>query len=46
MINFKIKTSFVRPEMPKAQANKTSIDFMIFKKYSWKNSLYMIFQYG
>ena len=30
MKNFKIKTSFVRPEGPKARANKIGINFMIF----------------
>ena len=30
MKNYKDKTSFVTPKMPKAQASKTGINFMIF----------------
>ena len=30
IINYENKRSFVRPEKPKAQANKTGINFMLF----------------
>ncbi len=33
MCNYKIETSFVGPEMPKAWANKTFIDIMIIHFY-------------
>ena len=43
------KVSFASPECPKAQANKTGVNFMIFILYSWKivfnSMLYMIFKY-
>ena len=40
MKNYKIKPSFVRPEGPKARANKTSINIMIFILIFVKNCLY------
>ena len=46
MYNYKIKTSFVSPEMPKARVNKTRIKlifFIIRRKLS--KIRYMIFQY-
>ena len=30
MYNYKIKTRFVSPEMPKARANKTDFSFLLF----------------
>ena len=39
MQNYKIKTSFVNPETPKAPADKTGINFMIFILFiieNWK----------
>ena len=39
MKNSKIKTSVVRPEVPKAQSNKAGINFMIFNLIFVKKSL-------
>ncbi len=39
MKNFKIKTSFVSREGPKARADKTGINFMIFVLIFVENSL-------
>ncbi len=40
MKNFKIKTSFVSREGPKARADKTGINFMIFILIFVENCLY------
>ena len=42
MKNFKIKTSFVRPEGPKAWANKTGFNFMIFNLLFVESCLYAL----
>ena len=50
MKKYKIKTSFVSPEGPKARVEKTGIDFMIFIWYAWKivcnGMIYFFFQYS
>ena len=38
--NYKIKTSFVSPELPEAQANKTGFNIMILNFYIRKNRIY------
>ena len=49
MYNYKIKTSFVSPEIQNAQANKTGFYLMIVHFYNIRRKLdiirYMIFQY-
>ena len=51
MKNFKIKTIFANPEVPKAHTIKTGISFMIFilifiEKIVCNSMQYMIFQSG
>ncbi len=50
MKNYKIKTSFVSPEWPKAQAYKTGINsiilILIFEENFYNSMLYMNFQSG
>ena len=44
MYNYKIKTNFVSPEMPKGCANKTGFNIIIVHFYN--TIRYMIFHYG
>ena len=46
MKNYKINTSFISPEDPKAQDNKTGNHFMIFIVIFLEICLSMIFQYS
>ena len=51
MYNYKIKTSFVSPEIPKARANNTSFNiqdctFLYLQKTGYNAIRYMNFQYG
>ena len=50
MKNYKIKTSFVNSEWPKARFNIAGINFITLFRFSWKivcnTLLYFIFQYG